>query len=586
LLAGLTFFGVVAGLWGLLMMGVGLQLRRHGTHERRKRRAVRLVQLRDFREAERALDALSSTSQGPSVRRASLSVRALVAMRRGEIEAALSHLDAALEVPERTELLLAGGTTKSVAQGMRAFLRAAHGQAPAARVDLEVVRAEPRAATAALAYATLAEAVLLERSGDHAALRALLDREGGFLIEVSDPRERALVRAYQRMVRARAPLGVYRVSAPREEQAADGGEPALADWIARISPAAAPFVRSSPAHRTGPSASDSPSDVANVAAPTSPRMTRHIVRAVASVLTILLLAGGGVAGLLALESRTPPGFVDDTMVSGSTLLAVVLVFLLVVTFFTFYAARDSSRRLEDAAQLLARGDLDGAAAAADIVRRRKRLRLPAARAETILADVHGRRGDYASALAACDRGLSLVADPRVKALAADFHLPVLVGERALALAALDRGDEALAAIASIDRGWAFLAPARLSVDLVRLARLGKLADAARLVEDNPPDVGLSRRIELLADVVRAAAAPQAVGAAEIARLDGELRSWPQGKAWLEGVAPLALAAFERSQTLGSRDDDAEREQAAEAEAEAEGAKVAVSTVTLRGGAPS
>jgi hypothetical protein len=149
---------------------------------------------------------------------------------------------------------------------------------------------------------------------------------------------------------------------------------------------------------------------------------------------------------------------------------------------------------------------------------------------------------------------------------------------------LERGDDALAALASIDREWAFLGTARLSVDLVRLARLGELAEAARLVDDNPPDVGLSRPIELLADVVRAAVAPEAAGAAEIARLEGELRSWPQGKAWLEAIAPLALAAFERSQALGSREEDAEREQAAEAEAE--GAAVALSTLSLRGAAPS
>jgi tetratricopeptide (TPR) repeat protein len=568
LLTGLTFVGVVAGLYGLLLIGIGVQLRGRGVAVPSLMRALRLVQLRDFREADKALDALSSTSPGPSVRRVSLNLRALVAMRRGEIEAALSHLDAALAVPQRFDVLLEGATGKSTAKGMRAFLRAAQGQAPAARSDLEAVRADPRATLPALAYATLAEAVLLERSGDFAALRALLDREGGFLIEASEPRERALVRAYQRMVQVRAPRGVYRVGAPREEQAADGGEPALTDWIARIAPGAAPFVRPSPARRTAPCTSDDPSDVAVVPAQPSLRRTRNVILAVALVVAILAGASGGARGLLALEARTGRGFVDDVVMQGMTVFGIGFLFLLVLVVFRLGVTRDSSRRLDVATRLLARGDLEGGVAAANIVRRRKRLPLTAARAEAILADACGRRGDYAGALAACDRGLSLVAAPRMKAFAADFHLPVLLGERALALAALDRGDEALAVLASIDRGWTFLPTARLSVELVRLARLGQLEDAARLVDDNPPDVGLSRPVELLADVVRAAVAKEAVGAAEIARLEGELRSWPQGKAWLEAVAPLALAAFERSQALGPSEKDAEREQAAEAEAEA------------------
>src|SRR5262249_4706310 len=92
-------------------------------------------------------------------------------------------------------------------------------------------------------------AVLLERSGDRAALGEHLARERELLLEHSAPRERAVVRAYQRMLAA-PKTTIYRTSAPRGAQPAD--EPAMEEWIREVAPSAAPFVATARAGREAP----------------------------------------------------------------------------------------------------------------------------------------------------------------------------------------------------------------------------------------------------------------------------------------------------------------------------------------------
>ena len=106
------------------------------------------------------------------------------------------------------------------------------------------MRRSPSAPAEALARAEVAEAIALERSGDREALAAHLAEKRALLLDSTAPRERAVVRAYQRMLRA-PKSSVYRRSASRDAPAAAAadGEPTVADWIARVAPAAAPFAR-------------------------------------------------------------------------------------------------------------------------------------------------------------------------------------------------------------------------------------------------------------------------------------------------------------------------------------------------------
>src|SRR5262249_31352419 len=60
------------------------------------------------------------------------------------------------------------------------------------------------------------------------------------LLEATAPRERALVRGLQRMLKVSA-TSVYRQPPPRDP--APANEPSLGDWAARFAPAIAPFVQ-------------------------------------------------------------------------------------------------------------------------------------------------------------------------------------------------------------------------------------------------------------------------------------------------------------------------------------------------------
>ena len=136
------------------------------------------------------------------------------------------------------------------ARALRAFARASLGDGEGARRDIAAVRARAGVSAESLARVSLAEAIVLERSGGRDALRALLDRDKGLLLESCHPRERAIVRASQRMVRVTTTTA-YRAAPPREEEDHRGDEPLLLDRVTRIAPGAAAFVRAPRAH-TGP----------------------------------------------------------------------------------------------------------------------------------------------------------------------------------------------------------------------------------------------------------------------------------------------------------------------------------------------
>src|SRR5262249_50695898 len=77
-----------------------------------------------------------------------------------------------------------------------------------------------------------------------AALAGLLRRERTLLLEATDPRERAIVRGLQRLVRAPA-TSVYRKQPAPPKTARDAEEPALMDWVLAVAPDVAPFVKTS-----------------------------------------------------------------------------------------------------------------------------------------------------------------------------------------------------------------------------------------------------------------------------------------------------------------------------------------------------
>src|SRR5262249_17069222 len=136
------------------------------------------------------------------------------------------------------------------------------------------------------------EAVLLSRADDRDALAHLLSRDRMLLLEFTAPRERALVRALQRMLRAR-PTSAYREPAKREEMDANG-EPALASWIATVAPQAAAFGppagrKRASAERVGLENEPNPESVARVETAQARVHRRHTRRTLMLVWLLLIV---------------------------------------------------------------------------------------------------------------------------------------------------------------------------------------------------------------------------------------------------------------------------------------------------------
>jgi hypothetical protein len=474
------------------------------------------------------------------------------------------------------------------AMALRAFARASLDDRDGARSDIDAVRARPGATAEALARVALAEAILIERVGERAALRDHIEKHKGLLLESCHPRERAIVRAYQRMLKVTATT-VYRQSGEREPEARATEEPMLADWVEKIAPAAAPFVRVA-RNKAGdtPAAAvprpDHATDRARRAVlasryaatqATKPRrrfpkvLEGGAMLATAVFMVFLInwylgLIGGppspqtfGEIGKT-IESAPDTSFLPPLLVVLSATLAGV---------FGYFSLRGRFRRrphvalgrLGAARAALGRGELDvartairGSASAAPGPQAGEDLTqsdhdLVAANAHLLEAVIAERRGEVGQALAACDGGLARITRARARGTGALAILPELIAQRALALAMSDRFEEASAELSSLGAStYPFKARDVFRVRLVELVRRGQLDEAAELVENGALDLPLNVREELLADLVRAIAAPHAAGLGELARLKDELKSSPENKLWIDVVAPGLIDRFEKA----------------------------------------
>jgi hypothetical protein len=332
--------------------------------------------------------------------------------------------------------------------------------------------------------------------------------------------------------------------------------------IGGVAPGAVPFLRAGVAPvRVAGVASATPAPVAPAPAPRQ-RPTGGVH------LSVPLLLAAVLVGLFAALTGSPA----DREPTGRW-LDFAAAFL--PAWFAIYgayfasqiaAARRDERRLGAASARALRGDLDGAIAAVAPLVHGRRLGAQAS-AHLLLAQIAERRGLLDDALASCDHGLAALHSAALRAATSETTYPALVGQRAFVLAALGREDDAAVELAALPATYLLADAVRRRVELVGLVRRGAFDEARRLVDAAPPDLGGSRRDELLMDLVRAAAG--GAGAAENERLDEELRAHPEGRRWLEAVAPPALAAFTRLRAPEApADEEAEIEALAALEAEA------------------
>jgi hypothetical protein len=549
------YIGVATGTAsvGIALMGFGVHLLRTGPAVMIVNSALDSIARGNLAQAEERLAAVPAGRRSGSVARAIGQQRAMIALRRGEAKQAVAHATAALEAS--VSLLSAAHDRMMIehARAIRALAEASLGDEPKAKADIETVRASSHSAPHALALASLAEAVLLSRADDRDALARLLSRERTLLLEFTSPRERALVRALQRMLRARK-TSVYREPAKREE-IDPSGEPALASWIAAVAPQAAAFAPQAGPKRTsakqvGLENEPNPASVARIEKVQAARGRVAYKRKAVMVLLLWLLL---IVMFVAIWQFMQPGGPDTPPTWSEEhpgyllMLPSVLVVLLVALFFglllfRIVKTRTLTARGIQAARLLALGD----AAAADraYIALLRAPSLTSAGAHLQLAVAQERRGRFGEALHHCDEGIAKLAN--LKALASDLLLPELLAERALLLAALDRHDDATTQLAALTTGYpsfAFLSRAQLRVRLMQAARRGDLDKARELARERTPDLPLNVRDEMLADVLVAAVDPVPEGEHE--RLREELREDGELSAWLDKVAPAALAAWSR-----------------------------------------
>jgi tetratricopeptide (TPR) repeat protein len=560
---------------------------------RRKRRQLReasgralnsafnLIGLGRLRDASEVLDEVEVKSSEPWALRLADIQRAIIAIRRGEVAPAEAHLSSAIERPlvgyarENATYQLEG------AYALRAFVRAALGRHEDARADIAHVESG-NPSDDARARVALTEAMILEQQGKREELRMLLTQKSALLLEHTHPRERAIVRAFQRMVRSDR-ASVYRRAEVARREKVEGEEPMLTDWVAKVAPGAADFVRS-------PRPAEQVARIAPMEAVARP--TEEAIRANTEAkkpvkkgswkrpLLGLAAVAAAVTGLVELFTMDAPNVADTNIAAGAPGASSAMSFFLltlVVMVPVVYAVVRALRWLGRVrAEKEVRDGAKGARAAGppneDQLRALTDSPSPVvgAQAWLMLADRAERRGDFHGALHAATSGLARLSDPRDRA-AADIVYPDLLSLRAFALAACGRFQESNAELASLGPAYPHFSRAVFRARLLVHVRGGDLRGAAHWVEQGEADLPLSVREELLADLVRAAVSPEQAGAGEIQRLKDELAASPEAKAWIRVAAPGLLERFEGATMTDMRmriDAVPDREQLAEEEAAA------------------
>ncbi len=238
--------------WAILGIGLviaaiglpGLARRIESAEARTLERARAATREGDREEAERLLEEIDAASRFAWVKQAVLVERAFLAVRAGALEAAEFHLGVAIAAP--LGVLGRGRSRRTIqeARSLRALVRAARGDEAGAREDIAEVRGVRRAKKSALRRVALAEAIGLDRRGDRAGLKGLLDREGHRLDKLTRPWERALAAALQRIALEGEGASVYRQRAPglpvSSAALSSAADPELDAWVANILKGRAP----------------------------------------------------------------------------------------------------------------------------------------------------------------------------------------------------------------------------------------------------------------------------------------------------------------------------------------------------------
>ncbi|WP_394830587.1 hypothetical protein LVJ94_29180 [Pendulispora rubella] len=502
-------------------------------------------------EAASILDSVSTRSR--PLLRVMASQRALIALYRGDAHGAIEHAGRAIDGRYAWLERLNEIVQELHARGIRAVAAAGCNDAVRVREDVQAIQAAPLASTETRARAVLAEAILLFREGRFDEARAILDAKRRLLLDFGDSRQRAIVRAMQRSIAART-TSIYREAARREGPRGDA--PLLASWIAAVVPGADAFApavgpTASAAEAVGVEALRTEEGLAHAAAaelavkhPFAGAWKRWGLLWGLLVAMMLLILAVLPAGVPSNTSNESPQAVEESSHPLEGLGVPVLMSGAIVVLVLGYR-RSQTRKLSRIERLWADGD---EIAAATAFRGMAKNILPgfAATARLRLAQMALRRADFAGALGECDMGLRKVMND---AIARQFLVPQLLSERATALAAVGRHDEATAVVGSISKvngAYPFLGAAQLRVRLLQALRHDALSSARELARQRTPDLPLPLPVETLADALVATDDDQLQGGKEAQRILHELATDADLRHWFDAVWPAGEALLGRA----------------------------------------
>ncbi len=482
---------------------------------------------------------------------------ATIALLRGDMTTAEKRATASMEHRPRVDFAMTGRALTDLARSVRAFARAAQGNGAGAEEDIRQVRAECKQ-VAPLARVAVAELLLRSRENKLEELSAALVRNERVL-EHAAPRERALVRGFERMVAAGGGA-IYRK--PQSRISEDGE---AAAWLSTVAPAVRGFLAADARLDTKAETQAPIPAATNGRAPelrpSTARRRRWKVLALWVVLVAMFLC---IWQLLAPPPGTPvphaaPEAAPDL---GFTYAAVslVILFLFGVLTVRIRGLRAKTRRSIDLESQALLGDAD-AVHELELVTRG---RLPAlgAAAFLSLSRVKLLRGAFREVLTDAEAGLNLVdTSAALRNAYSDILVPGLHVQRGLALAGMGRADEAeaeCAALAAGFPGYAFLSAGVLRIRLLAAARQGNFEKANAIAKTRSADLPITAKEEILCAMLSLAHDPEK-DEDEARRVLAVLKRSEDTRNFVKQAAPGLAEAVGHLPSDHKRADEAEEE---------------------------
>ncbi len=516
-------------------------------------------------DAASALLARAELRAPPYVRRAIRVQQALVALTRGDAEAAIAAATDAARPGRSVLARVHEDRLVASALGIRAVAHAATGRVREAEDDAREAEQAEGAGADALGRAALARMVLAARGNDLDRLAGLVRasaREATGLL----PRERVLVRAFRRMVSAGG--SVYRKPARRDEAT---GEDAVRDWIGRLAPGAAAFVEKRGTGAGGEISVDAPS--ADAAAALANEQGEHAKKGALAqrkaqwraFALAALLATAMIAVFLPRAAPSPPEELDDPEEATSPApspfapglqLAMSALFASAAGILAsrMRRAARAARALREAEMLELRGKEDEASRLyRSLLGDKNKMFQGAARLG--LAALAAGQADFEGAQREVEEGIAAIEPFKAwRAAASGFLLPELHGMRAYLLALQDHPDAANAELALIAKEfqiYPFATRTRHRVRLAQAVRANDLDAARTLAEQRTPEMPLSAGDELLGDLVLAQVGAPALAEGERERIATDLREDPALARWAHAAAPRLVAHVTGANSAGT-----------------------------------